>query len=473
MAQFKVVHVDGQPSADWSIEREILAEAGADLVVAGCTDDEQVVAAAADADAALNTMYFMNRQLFERLPNLKVVVRGGVGYDNLDVDAATDCGIVVCNVIDYGYNEVANHAFALLLALNRKLVPLDRGVRQGRGRPDPAEVVHTGRVAGQTLGLVSLGNIAQAVARRAKGFDLEVIAYDPYLDPEKAAALGVELTTLDDLCRRSDYISIHTPLSKETRGLIGAPELAVMKPSAYVVLTSRGGVIAEDALVEALRDKRIAGGGDRRVRLGAGGQGQPPAAVRQRDRHAPFRVLLGGLRRACCANGWRRRRPTCCGASCPGPSSTGRSWTRCRSPHARPGDLSGGQPSGDGDGQTRPGRRVLPGDRVGGVEGADVAGGLGQDVAVFVGDEMVVIPDRFGRDGGVVQAAGLTDQDPGDPAAEDLVDLSAVGAAVVGQPGDDGRHQLGAHARPTSRPSPRRPRPLTGSSGSGRRARWR
>ena len=261
MAQFKVVHVDGQPSADWSVEREILEAADAELVIGGCTDDDQVVAVAADADAVLNTMYFMNRQLFERLPNLKVVVRGGVGYDNLDVEAATDCGIVVCNVVDYGYNEVANHAFALLLALNRKLVPLDRGVRQGRGRPDPADVVHTGRVAGQTLGLVSLGNIAQAVARRAKGFDLEVIAYDPYVDAEKAAALGVELTTLEDVCRRSDYISVHTPLSKETRGLIGTPELALMKPNAYIVLTSRGGVIDEDALVVALREERVAGAG--------------------------------------------------------------------------------------------------------------------------------------------------------------------------------------------------------------------
>jgi D-3-phosphoglycerate dehydrogenase len=261
MAKFKVVHIDGQPGADWSIEREILEAADAELVVGGCTDDEQVVAVAADADAVLNTMYFMNRPLFERLPAMKVVVRGGVGYDNLDVDAATDCGIVVCNVVDYGYNEVANHAFALLLALNRKLIPLDRGVRLGRGRPDPAEVVHTGRVAGQTLGLVSFGNIAQAVARRAKGFDLEVIAFDPYVDAARAAELGVELTSLEDLCRRSDYISVHTPLANETRGLIGEDQLALMKPSAYIVLTSRGGVIAEDALASALRDKRIAGAG--------------------------------------------------------------------------------------------------------------------------------------------------------------------------------------------------------------------
>jgi D-3-phosphoglycerate dehydrogenase len=261
MARFKVVHVDGHPSQDWSIEREILGAAGAELVIGGCKDDEQVVAVAADADGVLNSMYFMNRALFERLPNMKVVVRGGVGYDNLDVEAATDCRVVVCNVVDYGYNEVANHAFALLLALNRKLVPLDRGVRQGRGRPAAADVVHTGRVAGQTLGLVSLGNIAQAVARRAAGFDLEVIAYDPYVDPARASALGVELTSLEDVCIRSDYISVHTPLSQETRGLIGASELAMMKPSAYVVLTSRGGVIDEAALAAALRDNRIAGAG--------------------------------------------------------------------------------------------------------------------------------------------------------------------------------------------------------------------
>jgi D-3-phosphoglycerate dehydrogenase len=261
MAKFKVVHIDGEPDGDWAMEREILAEADAELVVGGCKTDDEVVAVAADADAILNRMYWMDRALFEKLPNAKVVVRGGVGFDNLDVEAATDCGLVVCNIIDYGYNEVANHAFSMLLALNRKLFALDRAVRDGTRNPPPDAMAHTGRFTGQTLGLVSLGNIAQAVARRGKGFDMRVIAHDPYIDPAKAAALGVELVSLDELLAQSDYVSIHTPLSKETQGLIGARELGLMKPNAYIVLTSRGGLIDEAALVDALREKRIAGAG--------------------------------------------------------------------------------------------------------------------------------------------------------------------------------------------------------------------
>jgi D-3-phosphoglycerate dehydrogenase len=262
MGKFTAVYIDGLTrGSGGDIEREVLEARDIDLVLAGCADDDEVVKVAGDAPAILNTMYWMDRALFERLPNLKVVVRGGVGVDNLDVDAATDCGIICCNIVDYGYNEVANHAFALLLALNRKLFQLDRGVREGVRKPPAITMPHTGRVAGETLGLLSFGNIAQAVARRAQGFDMRVIAFDPYVDSEKAAAKGVELVELDDLLVQSDYISIHTPLTKQTRGLIGERELSLMKPSAYIVLTSRGGLIDEAALADALRDNRIAGAG--------------------------------------------------------------------------------------------------------------------------------------------------------------------------------------------------------------------
>ena len=261
MATYTTVYIDGLARGiSGDIEREVLAARDVDLVVAGCTNDDEVVEVARDAPAILNTMYWMDGALFERLPNLKVVVRGGVGVDNLDVDAATDRGIVVCNVVDYGYNEVANHAFAMLLALNRKLVALDRAVRT-QWVSGPSLMPHTGRVAGETLGLVSFGNIARAVARRAAGFDMRVVAFDPFVDPGDAAAVGVELLPLDEILRRADYLSIHTPLVAETRGLIGARELALMKPSAYVVLTSRGGVIDETALADALREGRIAGAG--------------------------------------------------------------------------------------------------------------------------------------------------------------------------------------------------------------------
>jgi D-3-phosphoglycerate dehydrogenase len=138
---------------------------------------------------------------------------------------------------------------------------LDRAVRQALRQPAPHIMENTGRFAGETLGLVSFGTIARAVARRAQGFDMRVVAFDPYVEPGQGRSLGVDLVPLDDLLRQADYVSVHTPLSAETRGLIGARELGLMKPSAFIVLTSRGGVIDESALADALGQGRLAGAG--------------------------------------------------------------------------------------------------------------------------------------------------------------------------------------------------------------------
>jgi D-3-phosphoglycerate dehydrogenase len=256
----QVVYIDGEWD-DVTIEREILDERGYDLVLAQCTTDDEVVAVAGNAPAILNGTYRMEASLFERLPALKVVIRGGVGYEKIDVGAASRAGVVVCNTVDYGTHEVANHAFAMLLALNRKLLSLDRAVRDGIRRPVQEMMPHTGRVASQTLGLVSFGAIARAVAKRASGFEMRVIAYDPYVEPADGEALGVRMVSMPELLSQSDYVSVHTPLSADTRGLIGATALALMKPSAYIILTSRGGVVDEAALERSLRDGRIAGAG--------------------------------------------------------------------------------------------------------------------------------------------------------------------------------------------------------------------
>jgi D-3-phosphoglycerate dehydrogenase len=256
----KVVYIDSRPGTG-DIEQEVLERRGMELVLGRCTSDDEVVALAADAPAILNTMYWMGPTLFEQLPNLKVVVRGGVGFDNIDVAAATKAGVIVCNVTDYGSEEVANHAFAMLLALNRKIVSLDRALRTGNHLPPPRSMPHTGRFASQTLGLVSFGTIARAVAKRALGFDMKVIAFDPYVDRSVAQSFGVELVDLPELLQRSDYVSIHTPLSGSTRRLIGPAELALMKPSAYLVLTSRGGLVDEEALADTLKAGQLAGAG--------------------------------------------------------------------------------------------------------------------------------------------------------------------------------------------------------------------
>jgi D-3-phosphoglycerate dehydrogenase / 2-oxoglutarate reductase len=258
-----VVFIEGAAGAGGgSVERDVLAERGYELVLPPrCATDDDVVRAIDGAPAVLNSTYRWGSGLFGRLPGLKVVVQGGVGYDNIDVGAATRAGVVVCNTVGYGTHEVANHAFAMLLALNRKLIPLDRAVRNGTQLPAPEIMPHTGRLAGQTLGLISFGAIARAVAKRAGGFEMRVIAFDPYVKPSEAEALGVELVTLPEVLSQCDYVSIHTPLSGATHHLIGASELALMKSSSYLVLTSRGGLVDEAALVEALRENRIAGAG--------------------------------------------------------------------------------------------------------------------------------------------------------------------------------------------------------------------
>jgi D-3-phosphoglycerate dehydrogenase len=192
------------------------------------------------------------------LEGLKVVARTGVGYDVIDVPAATELGVIVVNIPDIWVREVANHALALLLAWNRKIITLDRHVHAGvwsPGVPGP----RTGALHGETVGIVGLGNIGSAFARRVTAFETTVIACDPYVDDARFAALGVERVSLEALAERSDYVSVHTLLNAETRHLIGEAFFRRMKPTAILINTSRGPVVDERALARALEDKRLAG----------------------------------------------------------------------------------------------------------------------------------------------------------------------------------------------------------------------
>jgi D-3-phosphoglycerate dehydrogenase len=252
MARFKVVHVDPL-GRRMDVETAVFEPADVELVAQRCTTDDEVVALAHDADALLCTIYPLTADLLAKLDQLRVIVRYGVGVDNVDLDAATARGVLVCNVPDYCIDEVANHTMALLLALNRRIVGHNSAIRTG----DKATLSPMGPLRGETLGLVGLGRLAQAVATRARAFGLNVAAYDPYV----TSAPDIELLSLPDLLTRSDYVSIHVPLTPETRGLIGAGELALMKPTAYIVSTARGGIISESALHEALAAGAIGGAG--------------------------------------------------------------------------------------------------------------------------------------------------------------------------------------------------------------------
>lgn len=260
--QFKVVRVDRTGNSAIMIEEaEELAKVNAELVGADCTNEDEIIEAAKDADAILTVGAQITRRVMEALPKCKVVVRYGIGFDTIDVDAATDNSILVVNIPDFCFEEVSNHAITLLLACAKKLILLNNGIKQGRwdavrGAPAPM-----GSIYGQTLGLVGCGNLGRMTAKKAQCFGLRILGYDPYVDKSLAKEYGITLVSLPELLKESDFVSVHTPLNEETRHLMGEKEFKQMKPTAYFINTARGSVVDEPALIKALQEKWIAGAG--------------------------------------------------------------------------------------------------------------------------------------------------------------------------------------------------------------------
>ena len=252
---FLVFHTDPLHS-DFSAELEELASIGAELRIAKCRTEEEVAELCKDADALLVTYVKVGRTALAAMPKLKVIVRTGVGYDSLDVAAATERKIVVANVPDYCISDVAEHTMALLLAWWRRIAELDQQVRAA-GWGLPIKPVY--RLEGKTLGILGLGRMGQAVAVRARGFGLGLVGFDPYVPQDVFAALGVKSVALEDLLRTSDIVTVHSPLTTETRRIIYERTLRLMKPTAVVLNTSRGGLVATDDLVVAIREGWIAG----------------------------------------------------------------------------------------------------------------------------------------------------------------------------------------------------------------------
>ena len=198
----------------------------------------------------------VSEQVISAASQLRVIGRVGTGVDNIDLDAATRRGIVVVNA-PYGNTvAVAEHTVAMLLALARHIPRADAALRQGRWEKHPFEGV---QLRGKVLGLVGLGRVGSAVARRAQGLEMKVAAYDPYVTPERAAQLGVQWVPFEALLRMADVISLHLPEGPQTRGLMGRQELAAMKPTAYLINCARGSLVDEQALADALRERRLAG----------------------------------------------------------------------------------------------------------------------------------------------------------------------------------------------------------------------
>jgi len=255
----QVYVIQGRSPRDYSDCQTALAQLPMRMTVLPfIATEEEVIARARDAAALVVTYSPVGRKVMSALKDLKVVVRTGVGYDVIDIPAATELGVVAVNIPDVWVREVANHTMALLLAWNRKIITLDRNVHAGSwGAGIPG--AWTGSVYGETVGIVGLGNIGSAFARRVAAFETSVIAHDPYVADAHFKALGVERVSLETLAQRADYVSVHTPLNAETRHLINEAFLHRMKPTAMLINTARGPVVDERALAQALTQKRLAG----------------------------------------------------------------------------------------------------------------------------------------------------------------------------------------------------------------------
>ena len=263
MGKFKIVQTAALAGANLPMEREGLGEFADGLVSYGVLDTpEKLIEACSDADACLVPGQRFTVDVIGHLERCRVIVRYGVGYDVIDVEEASKKGIVVVNIPDFCLSEVANHALALLLDGAKKISRQDRWIRTGAWHGGRAPFLSPmGPIHGETVGLIGFGQIAQAFRRRLAALDMNVLVYDPFLPRERAEALDVELVSLEDLLTRSDYVSIHVPLLPTTQHLIDAEKLALLKPTAYLINTSRGPVIDQDALIEALQEGRIAGAG--------------------------------------------------------------------------------------------------------------------------------------------------------------------------------------------------------------------
>jgi D-3-phosphoglycerate dehydrogenase len=231
---FEIRHVDG---ADRGALLPALADADAVLIRSATRIDDEALAAA---------------------PTLKVVARAGIGLDNVDVPAATARGVMVVNAPQSNIVSAAEQAVALLLACARNLAPANAALKAGKWQRSKWTGVE---VADKTVGVVGLGRIGVLFAQRMSAFGTRLIAYDPYVQPARAAQIGVQLVSLEDLLRDSDFISIHLPKTPETVGLIGEKELALCKPTVRIVNAARGGLVDEEALAKAIADGRVAGAG--------------------------------------------------------------------------------------------------------------------------------------------------------------------------------------------------------------------
>lgn len=247
------------PEADFRQEKEIIGNSGNRCVLAECKTPDEVAAAAAGAEVMGVNLFRVDAALLDRLPRLKAIVRYGIGYDVVDVDACTARGVMLVNMPTYCVTDVAVHTLALLLDVNRKVTMYDREARQGRW--DVSHGYPIRRFESLTAGLLGFGNIARVFAGYVRALGMKAAAYDPFVADEVFRQHGVAKMDLDQLLARADVVSVHVPNIPATRHLIRAETIAKMKDGVMILNTSRGAIIALDDLVAALRSGKVAAAG--------------------------------------------------------------------------------------------------------------------------------------------------------------------------------------------------------------------
>ena len=250
------VLITDAPWGDIDLERSILEPAGCVVTLASASDPQTLTTLAANANAIATCWANVSADVIVAAPQCRHIARLGIGLDNIDIPAATSAGIIVTNIPDYCVEEVAHHALGLLLAHARQIGFFHDRTKQGEY--DLQAAAPMGRVSQQVLGLVGFGRTAQCLREMAVGMGMTVIAHSP---SGNDYGTGCEMHTLDELLARSDYVSLHAPLTDQTRHLINADTLAHMKPTAYLINTSRGGLVDEAALWLAIQDGKLAGAG--------------------------------------------------------------------------------------------------------------------------------------------------------------------------------------------------------------------
>jgi len=255
MTKFKVVMINDCHKA-YEEEKEVLRSIGTDLIIADCSTVQDVINICRDADGIMVNLAPMPSEVINQLERCKVISRYGVGYDNVDVTSCTKKGIYLANVPDYCAEEVSDQALALLLACARKVVRCDKQVRDGQWNIENTDPIY--RIAGKTFAFLGFGTIGRCLYRKIKGFNFSrILIYDPYIDAETIRSIGAEKVELKEALGSGDFISIHMPLNNETRCIINASSFAMMKQTAIIINTSRGAIIDEKALIDALINGQI------------------------------------------------------------------------------------------------------------------------------------------------------------------------------------------------------------------------